>query len=305
MKLRTFSGGGHPPAMVEKNTRVSPSIRRVSGRAMRPFTNKTICGPASPVRTTRCRSASSRSLCPTVRPKEWSAGSTRCCQTTTAAAVGTNTAAPPRKSYGSWDCRTSSERSTGKEGNAHVEDGIQAIPRGHLFGLIDLNPNLSLYYFVLFIFLFGLFIIQRITHSPFGRVLVAVCENEPRAISLGYKTHRYKLLAFVLSAGLSSLAGAMKVLGVSAGFADRRALARLQGCGTDDPAGRSGNGSGSGGGGFPIGGYSRLFRAGGSVGNQYPGHYFRGVRDDIAPGHRWKVARVVAAPEPLKTGCRC
>jgi hypothetical protein len=179
---------------------------------MRPFTNKTICGPASPVRTTRCRSASSRSLCPTVRPKEWSAGSTRCCQTTTAAAVGTNTAAPPRKSYGSWDCRTSSERSTGKEGNAHVEDGIQAIPRGHLFGLIDLNPNLSLYYFVLFIFLFGLFIIQRITHSPFGRVLVAVCENEPRAISLGYKTHRYKLLAFVLSAGLSILAGAMKVL---------------------------------------------------------------------------------------------
>jgi branched-chain amino acid transport system permease protein len=65
---------------------------------------------------------------------------------------------------------------------------------------------------VLFIFLFGLFIIQRITHSPFGRVLMAVRENEPRTISLGYKTHRYKLLAFVLSAGLSILAGAMKVL---------------------------------------------------------------------------------------------
>jgi branched-chain amino acid transport system permease protein len=94
----------------------------------------------------------------------------------------------------------------------HGEDGIQAIPRGRLFGLIDLNPNLTLYYFVLAIFLLGLFFIQRVTHSPFGRVLMAVRENEPRAISLGYKTQRYKLLAFVLSAGLSSLAGAMKVL---------------------------------------------------------------------------------------------
>lgn len=94
----------------------------------------------------------------------------------------------------------------------HGEDGIQAIPRGHLFGLIDLNPNLTLYYFVLVIFLLGLFFIQRIVHSPFGRVLTAVRENEPRATSLGYKTDRYKLLAFVLSAGLSSLAGAMKVL---------------------------------------------------------------------------------------------
>lgn len=94
----------------------------------------------------------------------------------------------------------------------HGEDGIQAIPRGHLFGLIDLNPNLTLYYFVLAVFLLGLFFIQRVTHSPFGRVLMAVRENEPRAISLGYKTQHYKLLAFVLSAGLSSLAGAMKVL---------------------------------------------------------------------------------------------
>ena len=86
----------------------------------------------------------------------------------------------------------------------HGEDGIQAIPRGYLFGLIDLNPNLTLYYFVLVIFLLGLFFIQRITHSPFGHVLMAVRENEPRAISLGYKTQRYKLLAFVLS-GISSL----------------------------------------------------------------------------------------------------
>ncbi|MDP4857545.1 MAG: branched-chain amino acid ABC transporter permease [Desulfobacterales bacterium] len=105
-----------------------------------------------------------------------------------------------------------SDHSARKEETVHGEDGIQAIPRGFLFGLIDLNPNLTLYYFVLVIFLLGLFIIQRITHSPFGRVLMAVRENEPRTISLGYKTQRYKLLAFVLSAGLSSLAGAMKVL---------------------------------------------------------------------------------------------
>jgi branched-chain amino acid transport system permease protein len=94
----------------------------------------------------------------------------------------------------------------------HGEDGIQAIPRGHLFGLIDLNPNLTLYYFVLVVFILGVFLIQRIIHSPFGHVLKAVRENEPRAISLGYKTDHYKLMAFVLSAGISSLAGSMKVL---------------------------------------------------------------------------------------------
>jgi branched-chain amino acid transport system permease protein len=94
----------------------------------------------------------------------------------------------------------------------HGEDGIQAIPRGHLLGLIDLTPNLTLYYFILAIFFLCLLFIHRITHSPFGHVLKAIRENEPRAISLGYKTHRYKLIAFVLSAGISSLAGAMKVL---------------------------------------------------------------------------------------------
>lgn len=94
----------------------------------------------------------------------------------------------------------------------HGEDGIQAIPRGHLFGLFDLNSNLTLYYFVLAIFLLGLFFIQRIVHSPFGHVLRSIRENEPRAISLGYHTHRYKLMAFVLSAGISSLAGSLKVL---------------------------------------------------------------------------------------------
>ncbi len=94
----------------------------------------------------------------------------------------------------------------------HGEDGIQAIPRGFLFGLIDLSSNMTMYYFVLTIFVLGLLSLQRIIHSPFGHVLKAVRENEPRAISLGYKTHRYKLMAFVLSAGISSLAGSMKVL---------------------------------------------------------------------------------------------
>lgn len=94
----------------------------------------------------------------------------------------------------------------------HGEDGIQAVPRGHLFGLIDLSSNLTLYYFVLAVFLLGLVFIQRVVHSPFGQVLKAIRENEPRATSLGYKTHRYKLMAFVLSAGLSGLAGSMKVL---------------------------------------------------------------------------------------------
>jgi len=92
------------------------------------------------------------------------------------------------------------------------EDGIQAVPRGHLLGLIDLNQSLSMYYFVLVVFLIGYAIIYRAIHSPFGQVLKAIRENEPRAISLGYKTERYKLLAFTLSATLAGLAGATKAL---------------------------------------------------------------------------------------------
>ena len=94
----------------------------------------------------------------------------------------------------------------------HGEDGIQAVPRGHFLGFIDLNGTLTMYYFVLGVFLLGFFIIYRTIHSPFGQVLKAIRENEPRAISLGYKTERYKLLAFVLSAALSGLAGSTKAL---------------------------------------------------------------------------------------------
>jgi branched-chain amino acid transport system permease protein len=92
------------------------------------------------------------------------------------------------------------------------EDGIQAVPRGYLFGIIDLNHPLVMSYFVLAVFLFGFGVIVRAIYSPFGQVLKAIRENEPRAISLGYRTEQYKLLAFILSAALAGLAGSTKAL---------------------------------------------------------------------------------------------
>ena len=92
------------------------------------------------------------------------------------------------------------------------EDGIQAVPRGHLFGLIDLRNEMAMYAVVLVIFLAGFMFIYRIIHSPFGEVLKAIRENETRAISLGYKTDRYKLVAFILSATLAGVAGATKAI---------------------------------------------------------------------------------------------
>ncbi|MGF7176176.1 branched-chain amino acid ABC transporter permease [Azospirillum doebereinerae] len=94
----------------------------------------------------------------------------------------------------------------------HGEDGIQAVPRGTLFGLFDLSQPLTMYYTVLAIFLFGFAVIWRTVHSPFGQVLKAIRENEPRAISLGYRTERYKLMAFVLSAALTGVAGGTKAI---------------------------------------------------------------------------------------------
>jgi branched-chain amino acid transport system permease protein len=94
------------------------------------------------------------------------------------------------------------------------EDGIQAVPRGRLFGVIDLAGNIAMYIFVAAVFLAAFVLIYRIVHSPFGEVLKAIRENEPRAISLGYKTERYKLLAFVLSATLAGLAGAIKAIAI-------------------------------------------------------------------------------------------
>jgi len=92
------------------------------------------------------------------------------------------------------------------------EDGLQGVPRGKLFGAIDLMQPLPMYYFVFAIFLAGFWVVYRTIHSPFGQVLKAIRENEPRAISLGYDVERYKLTAFVLSAALSGLAGATKTL---------------------------------------------------------------------------------------------
>ncbi|WP_306553230.1 branched-chain amino acid ABC transporter permease [Acidovorax sp.] len=92
------------------------------------------------------------------------------------------------------------------------EDGLQGVPRGKLFGLIDLKDDLVMYYVALVIVVAAFLIIVRTIHSPFGQVLKGIKENEPRAISLGYDTHRFKLLAFVLSAALAGLAGSLKTL---------------------------------------------------------------------------------------------
>jgi branched-chain amino acid transport system permease protein len=92
------------------------------------------------------------------------------------------------------------------------EDGIQAVPRGRLFGVLDLRETLAIYFVVLAIFLLGFLVVYRTIHSPFGQVLKAIRENEARAVSLGYQPEQYKLIAFVLSATLSGLAGATKAL---------------------------------------------------------------------------------------------
>ena len=93
----------------------------------------------------------------------------------------------------------------------HGEDGIQGIPQGKLFGIFDLSNSTTLYYVILAGFLLGFLLIYRTINSPFGEVLKAIRENEPRAISLGYKTDQYKLLAFILSGMLAGFAGALKV----------------------------------------------------------------------------------------------
>jgi branched-chain amino acid transport system permease protein len=92
------------------------------------------------------------------------------------------------------------------------EDGIQAIPRGTLFGMFDLTSDMTMYWLVAAIFLAGFLLIHRIVHSPFGQVMKAIRDNEPRATSLGYRTDDYKLVAFVLSATLAGVAGGTKAL---------------------------------------------------------------------------------------------
>ncbi|KWV56201.1 ABC transporter permease [Rhizobium altiplani] len=94
----------------------------------------------------------------------------------------------------------------------HGEDGIQSVPRGQLFGVLDLNSSTNMYYFVLAVFVVGVLIIWRFINSPFGMILKSIRENEQRAISLGYSVAHYKLGAFVMSAALAGLAGAVKSL---------------------------------------------------------------------------------------------
>jgi branched-chain amino acid transport system permease protein len=92
------------------------------------------------------------------------------------------------------------------------EDGIQGVPHGHLFGFIDLNYEVAMYIFVLAIFLLGFGLVWRIVDSPFGQVLKAIRENEQRALSLGYDTDRFKLIAFILSGTVAGMAGGTKAL---------------------------------------------------------------------------------------------
>ncbi len=94
----------------------------------------------------------------------------------------------------------------------YAEDGIQSVPRGKLFGVIDLTNDVTMCYFVLAVFLFGFWLIYRTIHSPFGQIMKSIRENEPRALSLGYDVNKYKLVAFVISAGLAGMAGATKSL---------------------------------------------------------------------------------------------
>jgi branched-chain amino acid transport system permease protein len=93
----------------------------------------------------------------------------------------------------------------------HGEDGIQGVPQGKMFGLLDLSDSMHLYFVVLAIFLLAFLLIYRIVNSPFGEVLKSIRENEQRAISLGYKTDQYKFMAYVLSGTLAGLAGSLKV----------------------------------------------------------------------------------------------
>src|SRR5574344_1436239 len=92
------------------------------------------------------------------------------------------------------------------------EDGLQGVPRGKLFGLIDLSSDMTMYYVCLAVVVLAFLLIVRTIHSPFGQVLKGIKENEPRAISLGYDTNRFKLLAFVISAAIAGLAGSLKTL---------------------------------------------------------------------------------------------
>ena len=140
------------------------------------------------------------------------------------------------------------------------EDGIQQVPRGHLFGFIDLTNDMTMYWVVAAVFLGGFLLVHRIIHSPFGQVLKGIRENEPRATSLGYRTDDYKLIAFVLSCMIAGVAGGHQGAGVRHRDADRRALLDVGRGRADHAAGRPGHGVRAGDGG-----------AGGDLDGELPG----------------------------------
>ena len=170
----------------------------------------------------------------------------------------------------------------------HGEDGIQGIPQGHLLGILDLSKPTVLYYVIVAGFLFGFLVIFRAINSPFGEVLKSIRENEQRAISLGYKTDQYKLLAFILSGTLAGFSGSLKVFVVQNASLSDVEVAHVRPDRLDD-AGR-----GARHGVRPgdrrvhhrrdpaISGRIRL------LGDGDPGVDFRGLRADVPPRHRWR-----------------
>jgi ribose/xylose/arabinose/galactoside ABC-type transport system permease subunit len=154
------------------------------------------------------------------------------------------------------------------------EDGIQAVPRGHLFGFIDLSSIWTMYVTVAVVFLGGFLLIYRVIHSPFGQVLKAIRENEPRALSLGYDTARYKLLAYVLSGTLAR---------VPARLAHRCALDHVGRGGADDAARRHGHHLRTGGRRAHHHLDAELPRAARRLGHHRAGRHFRHLRADLPP----------------------
>ena len=168
----------------------------------------------------------------------------------------------------------------------HGEDGIQSVPQGFAFGLIDLSkPNL-LYGFVAGVFLVGFFIVYRTMNSPFGEILKAIRENEPRAISLGYRVQRYKLMAFVLSAALAGLAGATKAIVAQNASLTDVGFSHVGRGRAYDAAGRHGHA-------LRPGGRRRrrrldaeLSRPVRRMGDRDPGRHLRRLRAAVPPRHR-------------------
>ena len=167
----------------------------------------------------------------------------------------------------------------------HGEDGIQGIPQGMMFGVLDLTHPTTLYYVILAGFLFGFLLIYRTINSPFGEVLKSIRENEQRAISLGYKTDQYKLLAYILSGTLAGFAGSLKVF-----VAQNASLTDVHWTMSGEIVlmtlvGGLGTVFGPVVGAFVIIGHAAISRRVRPVGDGDPGRDLRGLRADVPPRH--------------------